>query len=157
MRSAELREGILAALEAGPASSSALQAMVEGASGLHDEIWGGGLRGLIKDGVIVKVLGNYRLTGQKVPTAPKPNAEKPMLARSKIDRSAAGLREALFDAIDGLRSGALDVKQANAIAGAAGTIIKSMDSQIAFERLRMEKKVPFALPSMSLVANDQGE
>lgn len=73
------------------------------------------------------------------------------MVENPIERSAAGLREALFDAIDGLRSGKLDVKRANAISSAAGAIIKSMDTQIAFEKLRIDSKVPAALPAMHLV------
>lgn len=158
MRASELRDGILSALMSGPASSSALQSMIKGAEDLHDEIWGGCLRGMIKDGLIAKVLGNYRLNGQqKVPDpalVSAPNSKPPEDSkRMRIERSASGLREALFDAIDGLRAGSLDVKQANAIAAAAGTILKSIDTQVAFERLRMEKG-PEALPQMQLV-NDK--
>jgi hypothetical protein len=166
MRTSDLRDGILTALLGGTATSSALQAAVPGAEQLHDELWGGALRGLVRDGMIVKELGEYRATDKSplgpsasaspVSTAP-PALKVPQKVNGKIDRSADGLREALFDAIDGLRSGAIDEKRANAIANQANVILKSIDTQVAFERLRLEKKAPEALPPMKLVANDQAK
>lgn len=170
MRQATIRERILLALAGGPASASGLQAIV-GADSLHDEIWGANLRGLIRDGEIVKVLGEYRLKkGAPTPIAVAPptvtpmtpmtpippKGSKPVSDKKTMDRSASGLREALFDAIEGLRNGTLEVKQANAIAVAAGVILKSIDVQVAYERLRFDKKITGGLPELILVGSDQG-
>lgn len=69
----------------------------------------------------------------------------------KSDRSASGLRDVLFQAIDDLRSGAIDVATANSISKAAETILKSVDTQINFEKLKLDSKVPGSLPEMPLV------
>lgn len=67
------------------------------------------------------------------------------------ERSFSGLRDTLFAAIDDLRNGRIDVKQANAIAKTAETIVKTVDTQIAYERLRLDSKVPGVLGAMPLV------
>ena len=67
------------------------------------------------------------------------------------ERSAAGLRDVLFQAIDDLRSGAIDVPTANAISKAAVAILQSVDTQIEFEKLKLDSKVPGNLPEMHLV------
>lgn len=79
---------------------------------------------------------------------PKPQSTQ---ESEPVERSAAGLRDVLFGAIEDLRAGRIDVAQANAISKAAETIIKSVDSQIDYERLRLDSKVPANLPNMPLV------
>jgi hypothetical protein len=145
VRQAELREGILVALEAGPVTESGLRF-----DGVHSEILTSSLRALAREGRISKDGSMWRLLASAAPAVKAAITEKAV----RIERSAAGLREALFDAIDGLRSGKLDVKQSNAIATAAGTILKSIDTQVAFERLRLDKKIPGALGDMPLVSHD---
>ena len=74
-----------------------------------------------------------------------------MTTMSINERSAASLRDTLFQTIDDLRAGKIDVAHANAVTKAAEAIVKSVDMQIAFERLRIESKVPAMLPAMHLV------
>jgi hypothetical protein len=70
---------------------------------------------------------------------------------AKTERSAAGLREVLFAAIDDLRSGAIDDKKARSIATLSQQIIGSIEAQVAYEKLRLDSKVPGTLPEMALV------
>lgn len=70
---------------------------------------------------------------------------------ARIDRTMNGVREALFDAIDGLRAGRIDAKDAKTMATIALALIKSVDVQLNFEKLVLESKVPKRLPSMPLM------
>ena len=63
----------------------------------------------------------------------------------------ADLRALLFESIRLLRVGKIDVKTGNAIAKSAETIIKSVDTQVEYEKLRLDSKVPAHLPAMDLV------
>ena len=69
----------------------------------------------------------------------------------KTDRTTAGLHDALFQAIDDLRTGAIDEKRANAISNLARAVIESVEVQVAYEKLRLDSKVPANLPEMALV------
>lgn len=92
---------------------------------------------------------------EPVPTAPKPNLPQPLIAQqAAIDRSASGLRDVLFGTIEDLRAGRLDVAKANAIAKTAETILKSVETQIAFERLRMDSKREINLGRLPFTAED---
>lgn len=82
---------------------------------------------------------------------PVVESRKPPTTKAPIERSTAGLREALFDTIDGLRAGTVTIQQASAISQAAATIVKSIDTQIKFEALRLESKIPATLPAMHLI------
>lgn len=67
-----------------------------------------------------------------------------------VDRSMMGLRDALFDALDDLRAGRIDKSQAMAVTATAATIIKSVDTQLAYERARLESKIPANLTELPL-------
>jgi hypothetical protein len=82
---------------------------------------------------------------------PIEDSRKPPPKATPIERSTAGLREALFDTIDGLRAGTVTIQQASAISQAAATIVKSIDTQIKFEALRIDNKIPATLPAMHLI------
>lgn len=47
-------------------------------------------------------------------------------------RTSAGLRELLFEMIDGVRSGKIDDKTARTVATLAGSILKSVEVEINF-------------------------
>lgn len=118
------------------------------------------ISGMMRAGAVERVFGNYQRGKGKVPTPPNENVEDAEVSKEapqknpaiSVERSAAGLREALFDTIDALRAGRIDVQQANAIAKSAETILKSVDVQISYERLRLDSKTMGDLGSMPLVA-----
>jgi uncharacterized membrane protein YkvI len=70
---------------------------------------------------------------------------------SDSDRSMDGLRETLFDALDKLRAGKMDYRSANAIAGLASTLIKTVEVQMTWEKLKLDSKVPANMPTMPLI------
>lgn len=73
--------------------------------------------------------------------------EKP----EKIDRSAAGLRDMLFDCIEKVRAGTMEISEAQTIVKLSGTIIASANTQLEFERLRLGSEIPGTLGEMKLV------
>jgi hypothetical protein len=52
----------------------------------------------------------------------------------EVVRTSAGLRDALFDEIDGLRNGTSDGRRANAVARIAGEIVNTVHMEIAVQR-----------------------
>lgn len=73
-----------------------------------------------------------------------------MTTTKKVGRDMDGLREALFDSLEKLLNGEIEATQAKAVATIALTVIKSVEVQIEYERLRIDSKVPAALPNMPL-------
>jgi len=69
----------------------------------------------------------------------------------KVTRTAAGLRDTLFDQIDALNGKKITAGEAKAFACLAGTIIKSVEVQLKFEGMKMAGTVPPALGEMRLV------
>lgn len=69
----------------------------------------------------------------------------------KIERTASGLRDALFDVLEGLRSGDISHQQARAAAAVAKEIVHSVEVQVEFEKDKQRDKVPAHLPEMHLV------
>ena len=67
-----------------------------------------------------------------------------------IEKSAEGLREALFHQLEELTDGKTDAREAVAFAKIAAEIIKCTEMQLKFEQMRLESKVPSNLPSMNL-------
>ena len=75
-----------------------------------------------------------------------------MKRNGKIERSANGLREALFDQLDGLRSKKIQPNEAKAFSGLAQTIIKSVEVQIKYETMKLSGDIP-GMGEMKLVGN----
>lgn len=76
---------------------------------------------------------------------PHPKQTKP------IKRSASGLRESLFDMLELLRAGEVDVQTAKTYALLSMTIIKATEMQLQYEKMRLDSEVPSHLTDMSLV------
>jgi hypothetical protein len=55
-------------------------------------------------------------------------------SEEKMDRTSSGLRNALFDEIDSLRSGASNPARARSLAMLANTALKSVSVEIEFHR-----------------------
>ncbi len=67
------------------------------------------------------------------------NGEKPVDRRgTKIVRTSAGLRDALFDAIEKVRDGEMAHEDAKAISGLASQICNSVSLEIEVAKLRTE-------------------
>jgi hypothetical protein len=134
------------------------------------------LTALLKKNLVEKTFGQYmRVKGatyappeaseepdeEETEAPPAPALPAPVVAipqplaaqKAAIDRSASGLREVLFGTIEDLRAGRLDVAKANAIAKTAETILKSVETQIAFERLRMDSKRAINLDRLPFTAD----
>lgn len=56
----------------------------------------------------------------------------------QIKRTSAGLRELLFEQLDGLRRGSVPVSNAKAVAQVSATILKSVEVEMAFIAQRAE-------------------
>lgn len=67
-----------------------------------------------------------------------------------VARTTAGLRDVLFDTIDKLRAGEIEVEEASAIANLSKVIVQSVSVQLAYERARLANEVPAVLPEMRL-------
>lgn len=72
--------------------------------------------------------------------------------KRKIERTSAGLREALFDAIEKVRDGEMMAEDAKAISGLASQVCNTVDLEIQVAKLRTEYPadtklvLPAALP-----------
>lgn len=55
-----------------------------------------------------------------------------------MQRTAAGLREILFEQIEGVKSGQISAADAKAVAAVAGTILKSVEVEMAFRAQQRE-------------------
>lgn len=69
----------------------------------------------------------------------------------KLNRTLAGVREALFDQIDALRAGTSDSETSTAVAILARGIIDSAKLQLEFEKAWAEKKIADKLRAIELV------
>lgn len=70
-----------------------------------------------------------------------------------IPRTSAGLRDLLFEQIEGVRSGTIATANAKAVAHLAGTIIKSVEVEMTFRQQQVElrkKGEPEALGTLQL-------
>ena len=76
--------------------------------------------------------------------------EKSLIKRQRIERSAVGLREALFDQLEKLASSEISSQEASAFSKIASEIIKCTEMQLKFEKMRLESEVPSNLPAMNL-------
>ena len=75
----------------------------------------------------------------------------------RIDRSAAGLRGALFEQLEKLRNREVDPREAMAFAALAGQIIKAAEVQLKYEQARLENRLPSTLGLMPLVPTDEAQ
>lgn len=67
-----------------------------------------------------------------------------------VVRTSAGLRDALFDALDGLRSGTTNAATANAVAKLADQVVQTVHMELAVQKhaaLRKPDQAPAALPA----------
>lgn len=68
----------------------------------------------------------------------KPKTEANTEAKTEempnVVRTSAGLRDALFDEIDRIRSGETDAKKANAVARLAGEIVNTVTMEITVQK-----------------------
>ena len=79
-------------------------------------------------------------------TAPKTTQIK----RQRIERSAVGLREALFDQLEKLDNSEITTQEATSFSKLAAEIIRCTEMQLRFEKMRLESQVPSNLPEMNL-------
>ena len=70
--------------------------------------------------------------------------------RAVIERSAVGLREALFKQLEKLDNSEISPQDAAAFSKLAAEIIRCSEMQMKFEKMRLESQVPSNLPSMNL-------
>jgi len=68
----------------------------------------------------------------------------------KLTRTLAGLREALFDELDKLRSGETDYKRAASTAALAKGILDATALQLQYEKAWHEKKIGSKLRNVEL-------
>ena len=68
-----------------------------------------------------------------------------------IPRSASGLRDALFDAIERVRDGSMNPEDAKEIANLSRVILDSVEVQTEFEQLVQQSEIPKHLGDMALV------
>lgn len=73
-------------------------------------------------------------------------------AHAKVRRSMNGLRGGILDVMEKLANGQISAPEAKAYAMLSMTVIKSVEVQVEYERLRLEQKVG-ALPDLSLVSD----
>lgn len=69
----------------------------------------------------------------------------------KTARTLAGVREAMFEAIDALREGRINADSARATAELGKTIITSASLQLEYEKAWADKKISERLRAVELV------
>ncbi len=65
---------------------------------------------------------------------------------NEITRTSKGLRDALFDEIDGLRRGEVDPKRANAVARLAAEIVNTVKMEVEVEKYMTAKQASMMRP-----------
>lgn len=86
------------------------------------------------------------------PSKPVPNIPEIIPAQvAKAKRTAAGLRDGLFEMLEALKSGKVDAKAAQSYAQLSMTILKSLEVQMQYEKMVRAKELPEALPDLELV------
>jgi hypothetical protein len=74
-----------------------------------------------------------------------------MAQPKKLSRTLGGVREGLFDALDALRAGAIDVDQAKATSELAKTIIAAAALQLDYEQAYSAGQITAELRRIELV------
>lgn len=67
-----------------------------------------------------------------------------------VIRTSAGLRDALFDALDGLRNGSTNAATANAVAKLADQVVQTVHMELAVQKhaaSRPKESQPVGLPA----------
>jgi hypothetical protein len=106
----------------------------------------------MRDSQVVYKIGSWPVNGAETREENvKQPPDRPYLGPEKPRRSAAGLREGLFEMLEQLRAGKVDVQTAKTYAALSMTIIKSVEVQLEYERMRIANEVPAHLSDMSLV------
>lgn len=62
------------------------------------------------------------------------NGTTATMAATPVARTSAGLRDALFDALDGLRSGTTNAATANAVAKLADQVVQTVHMELAVQK-----------------------
>lgn len=77
--------------------------------------------------------------------------------KARVQRTSAGLREALFDELDDLRGGKTNATKANATAKLATAIIDTVEMELSVHKTlsKMKDDAPVAqsLPTLSLASS----
>lgn len=122
----------------------------------------GDLQEIVKDIHVLKGEGKVRADGMRESQVIYRLADWPAVEEEsrvskedvrpqKSKRSAAGLREGLFEMLEQLKEGKVDVQTAKTYAALSMTIIKSVEVQLEYERMRIANEVPVHLSDMALV------
>lgn len=69
---------------------------------------------------------------------------------SPVQRTSAGLRDAIFDEIDGIRSGTSNPLRANSVAKLANAVIESVRMELEVQRYLAANKTPKEIPDTLL-------
>lgn len=67
-----------------------------------------------------------------------------IIEAEKVERTSAGLRSALFDELDGLRSGEINATRANATAKIVGGIVDTVNMEM--NAYKLLNKIPAGTP-----------
>lgn len=70
----------------------------------------------------------------------------------KVERTASGLRDALFDQLDGLNAKKVTHQEARAFASVTANILKSVEVQLKFQQMHKDGMAPTLAP-MKLVTD----
>lgn len=108
----------------------------------------------MKDSQVLYKLGAGKVADGPAPSDPAPNLTPARLAPGtpeRMQRSVAGLREGLFSMLDKIAAGKVENATAKTYAHTAMTIVKSLEVQLEFERMRIAKEIPISLDEIALV------
>ena len=103
----------------------------------------------MRDSQVVYKLGNWPKQNGEDVSSVRLNAKEASAPTPK--RSGSSLREGLFDMMERLRDGKVDVGTAKAYAALAMTICKSIEIQLEYERMKLSKELPDQLGDMTMV------
>jgi ribosome modulation factor len=81
-----------------------------------------------------------------------PQDERPPAPLGPVDRTSAGLRSAMFDELDALRSGKTDAKRASAVAKMASSIIETVRLELDVAKWAGQKQLTRSGDSVALTA-----
>lgn len=71
-----------------------------------------------------------------------------MNGAAPVVRTSAGLRDALFDALDGLRNGSTSAASANAVAKLADQVVQTVHMELAIQKHAGNAKVTETAPAL---------